>query len=691
MKLFDIFKSLTGGGDSGDDQTDAPDVSEVKELDEDVEVTLGDIDSTDPIYFDEDGRRFYAEDITAYIKKAITDAENERKPYELQWTLNSNFLSGHQNCAIRVSDETIQDCEPVHYYDSHEVFNCIKPLIDTRTANLMSVNYLMSVNPMTSDLDDHEKAAVSTKLLRYTQMRVNFDSMKNTVIQYLERTGNAYILSWWDKNLGELAAIVENPENSPAQTELHDGDLSCGIISPYELFVSDIYKSTMQDQRFAITKQVMTKDEIFDRYGIKTDGRECDTYVVSPVNGSGDFGIENATFTQSIKSQKDSEYVITYYEKPSRRYPDGRFAIMVGDYLIHYSSLPYDEIPITAIKCKEDAGSFYGKSAIEELIPLQRSYNGVKNRILDYYKRIAFPVLAVQYGTLPNIDDYLINGIEPGEILSYNGSVKPNFIDYPNLPDGIMNEAAQLKSDMEYTAGVSQLMVYGQVSNGTSGKAIDSRREIDSTRMSLTAENIRNGVKEMAVVWLHIYKRYATGYRCCKVTGLNDIGGVITWCSDDITSYDVKFDTENELKYSEDNQKQAFLTAFQMGLFNDESGQVPKEVKDRAVEILKVGSFGGELSENELQNQAARRENSYFEAGIIPEISQYDDHEVHLAQHRKYVIQEAYFIKRRKMPELAAKFDEHIRQHAEALVQQKQSMMQQAQPQNQNQNGKAAV
>lgn len=123
-----------------------------------------------------------------------------------------------------------------------------------------------------------------------------------------------------------------------------------------------------------------------------------------------------------------------------------------------------------------------------------------------------------------------------------------------------------MKSDMEYVAGTSQLMVNGATPAGvTSGTAIANLQDIDNTRLSLTGDHIRNAIKNLAILWLEVYKRFATTKRIVNYVGTNAIGNALVFCGEDITSFDVEYITENELLMSEDVQKQRFLMLITWG------------------------------------------------------------------------------------------------------------------------------
>ena len=82
------------------------------------------------------------------------------------------------------------------------------------------------------------------------------------------------------------------------------------------------------------------------------------------------------------------------------------------------------------------------------------------------------------------MDEFLDNVFIPGQAITYKqGYSRPQFMELPSFPSNIHTQIEKIKTDMEYTAGVSQLMVYGQKSGVTSGAAIDSLTEIDNTRL----------------------------------------------------------------------------------------------------------------------------------------------------------------------------------------------------------------
>lgn len=625
-----------------------------------------------------EGQTVYADDIVGYISKALEERRGDRMVFELQWTLNGNFLAGHQNCEMDVNLRRITDEENVELRDrERRVYNRIAPIMETRQAHLGSVTYDMVINPRTYESDDYAKATVSTKLLSYCKQNTDFAHKMRRVIAWAELTGTAYTMSWWDAERGEVIAFEEKVADDGITVEerpIRAGDLDFGIISSYEVFPASLTVEDIADQHDIIIEQVRDVGAVYDLYGLKLEGERVESYVLTPIaKGTTGHGQNNVTLGMEKETIENAVRVVTYLENPSRDYPKGRIAIVIRDKLVFYGDLPGGVMPLVAIKAKAVSGQFYGKSVIQDLIPLQRAYNKVRNKKQDFIDTIANNPIVMDNGAVDNMEDLEMYGIESGSVIMVHPGLNgPQILEYPAPPAIVESEQQGLEAQMEYTAGVSQMMVYGNTPTGvTSGTAIENLQQIDNTRMSLTADNIRDGVVQMAKIWLKLYKSYAAGYRVLRITGNEESGSVAVWTREDINSYDVEYTAENELRNSADQKKQDFLAAYQSGLFTDANGVNGQEVKRVGRELFLKGNTET-LSMDELQQKYARRENTYLSAGVMPKRGRYDNDEIHLDEHIRYAISREYQIFAEKMPEYAAMFDQHIAEHQQAVAQKQQ-------------------
>ncbi|MCH5187721.1 MAG: hypothetical protein J1F63_04915 [Oscillospiraceae bacterium] len=625
---------------------------------------------------DADGKLIFKEDVISLIQNEMERRRRERLPLELQWQLNSNFYDGNQYCDINITAQEILPYSDCAREDGgqHEVFNRIAPLIETRVANLKKIHYSMEVRPATNEADDYQKAKVASAVLRHTQSTSGFNAKKDALVLWNELCGSCFWLSWWDPNKGSeyvrfKEEYVDGDGSATRERVIYEGDVDYGLLTPYEVYPESIFKQTVADQRSIIIEQVKTVDEIESLYGIRVKGTEVDSFTLTPVPAAGGLGYEATVISMGKAKMGNSQRVYTYFERRSKAFPDGRMAILVGDSdLVYYGPLPYDEIPIVRTVCKERAGQFFGKSVIEDLIPLQRAYNTACNDIADYLKEAKSFQYLVFEGSV-DIDDFEENAGRPGAILTYKN--------YPELPPvrqssvafsaDVFSQKHDLEGQMEYVAAVSQLMVYGQTPSGvTSGTAIESLRDIDNTRLALTGDYIRNAVLEMARIWLGMYKRYAAAFRVIKYTGANELGAALVWNSDDITSYDVEFSTENELLRSETSQWQRVLQILQSPAADR---RIAAEAAERAREFIKSGAYNSEQTINELQSQAAARENTMLEHGALPYVSDYDNHALHAEEHLRYILQTKFEALKQEKPAFAEAMVAHWKEHEARLRQ----------------------
>lgn len=625
-----------------------------------------------PVDIDDDGKTLFKEDIIAFVAEKLAERKKERVGFELQWTLNANFLAGNQLCDINVYRQTVEQY-PIDDNDDMErnIFNQIAPLIDTRIANLKKINYSMKVNPRTNEDDDYAKAEVSTAILRYKQSDSDFQTKKNTMIAWNDLCGSCFWLAWWDKSKGakyaeaETVTIGADGIEKRETTAYYSGDVDYGLVTPYEVYPESIFKQGIENQRSIILEQVKTVDEIYDLYDLKVEGTGVETFSLTPVSYVAGYGREATIHALGHRTAENSEKVITYFERPSKHRPRGRMIIIVGDnHLVYYGDLPYSRIPLVQCVCREVPGQFFGKSVIEDLIPRQRAYNGCVNRIHDYLKNIVIQSYIVEKGSV-DTDEFEERITQSGALLEYaRGFNPPRPAENSVLPNDVFSERQTLKNEMEYVAGVSQLMVNGNApQTNMSGTAIENLMQIDNTRLSLTGDNIRNSVKNLAKLWLEIYKMYAKTKRVTDITGANAIGNALVWCDEDINSFDIEYTTENELVMSEDMQKQRMLEALNMGLFTGSDGRLPERVKLKILEAERINSYDDVMSINQLQIQSAQRENKFFESGAVPQISEFDEHSIHYEEHIRYMLQMDFQLLKRRKPEYAAEFENHVRQH----------------------------
>ena len=627
----------------------------------------------------------YKDDIIRRVTTDLEQRKEERAPLELVWRLISNYINGNQYCDIDPETMQIEDIEAPFDYLQRETYNRLAPIYEARLSKLSNIRPSMRCRPATNEIDDIAKAKTSTAILKGTQVKVNFFNILDTANSWMDLLGTVFFYNGWNTSGGKLLhmeetlTIGDDGKIDKQVNSIYEGELSFGILTPFEVYPDSLQNQEITDCRSIIIEQVMSVDKIYDLYGIRVDGREISTYGVSPTSVTGGLGYKSTVNTLSIQTRKDSEVVITKMELPSRDYPDGRMTIVVGkSELVYYGELPYKVgecgkkcYPLVKLVAIKKAGSFFGTTVYERMLPVQRAYNAVKNRKHDYLNRAVIGAHTYEKGSIDE-DRLLEEGIAPGSLHPRTpGSEPPEPIKNGEFPNVFVNEEQNLLRELEYLSGMSEMAMISATPSGLrSGKALESIKESDDMRISRTGEMIRSAALEVSRQWLRLYKQFAVAPRILSFTGKNEIANVFWWCSSDVTSDDIIHETENELNDSLENRRQFVLQLLNIGAFNDENGVMDRRAKAKMFELFKFGNWEDAIDIDELHIARSQRENAYFQAGILPQIEPYDNHEMHGQEHDRLILSQEFEVLKQKKPELAQMFIAHRMEH-EAILEQR--------------------
>lgn len=632
----------------------------------------------------ESGIWLYKDSIIGYIDEELQRRKEEKRPLELMWQLIMNFLAGNQYCDINLATMQIEDIEAPFEWMEREVFNRIAPIYETRQAKLSRVRTSMIVKPGSNELKDIARAKTSTAILKGSQAKLKYDDKQSTANAWMDMLGTVFWINWWNvlggrKVYDEEKIIIdaETGESSRAIKTVFEGCLGNGILTPFEVFPDSIFNQEIDDCSSIIIEQVKSVEEIYNLFGIRVPGRSIQTFSLVPATNTGGLGYMSLMNSFGLQERPNSEYVRTYMEMPSRDFPEGKMAIAIGDsHLAYYGPMVYEvgedqkrSFNLTKQVCIKKPGSFFGTTVYERMIPVQRAYNAVKNRKHDYLNRVAIQAYTYDEGSV-DVGRIQQEGVAPGDLIPKTpgkDGLKP--IENGNLPTEFRDEEFKLQREFEYLSGISEMSVISSAPSGVdSGVAIESIKESDDTRLALTAENIRNAALENSKQWLRILKQFAIGPRILEFTGNNNIANVIVWDSSDIGSYDIVLETENELLDTPAQRRQTTLLAMNQGLFNNDEGFIDKRTKAKLYKTLNLGTYEEFLDIDQMQIDRAQRENTYLEFGIIPEVADYDDHEIHVEEHNRLRLSTDYEVMKSNKPEICRILDAHVKGHEQILA-----------------------
>ncbi|MCL2846847.1 MAG: hypothetical protein FWE38_04105 [Firmicutes bacterium] len=267
-------------------------------------------------------------------------------------------------------------------------------------------------------------------------------SLREQAIMWSEVCGTAFYKVWWNPNGGRTVGVIQSDGGEEKITE---GDVQVSVVSPFEIYPDNMVAGDVPE-------------------------------VSNIIHARGE--------------------VIEWYERPSAKYPNGRLVIIEGEKISHDAELPFvNEIngvrglPFVRQTSEAMVGQFFGRSVVERAIAVQRAYNTVKNRKVEFLNRMACGVLAVEEGSV-DIEALETDGLAPGKIIVYrNGTTPPKFMDVGTLPSELEREEERLLAEFELISGSGEIT--RSAGGHVSGVALGLLAEQDRIRMTRTVESAR--------------------------------------------------------------------------------------------------------------------------------------------------------------------------------------------------------
>ena len=605
------------------------------------------------------------EEVDSIIRDVMDDFNNrkqERRAFELNWQLNINFLLGNQYSYI-TNDGEIDTNEKQYFWQQHEVFNHIAPIIETRLSKLSRVRPSMTVIPTSDDDKDIYSAKLSKNIIKGLQHRINMNQILTEGTKWSEICGTAFYKVYWNGKGGVQIGVDE------VGNKINSGDVEIAAVPPYEIYPKTISCDSIEGQTSIIHAKALHVDTIKAMWGVDVNPEDIDVLSLENVSSVGGLGYSSSSMAATKQAKKDHAVVIERYEAPNDEYKNGRLIIVCDNKLLHIGELPYINLrdgkrgfPFIKQVALEQTNCFFGISVIDRCIPIQRAYNAVKNRKHEFLNRLAMGVLTIEDGSvdIENIED---EGLSPGKILVYRqGSTPPSFMQAGSVPSDLSNEEDRLLQEFQLISGVSDLMRNSKVLNASnmSGVAIQLLIEQDDSRLASSSDQIRFAVLEMAKQAIRLYKQYATLPRLTKITNNGGEIEIVYFKASDISSDDVVFETESEISETLAQKRTMVMDLLNAGLLSDENGKLSNRMRAKALELLGFGLWETAQDTSSLHVRRADKENLDIIENRKIEVDEFDDHAIHIIEHINYLFSGALDNNKTKAKE---NLKEHIRVH----------------------------
>ena len=584
----------------------------------------------------------------------------ERRAVENGWALNINFFSGNQYCDVAPSGDLVEE-DKRFYWQSRRVFNHIAPTVDSRIAKLEKQKPELRVRAFSDEEGDLQAAKLATGVLKYVQERVGLQDAMSRALVWAETCGCVFYKVLWNEKGGRQVAVDE--QGAP----VYEGEVQVSVVPPFEIFPDRLDAEEFDGLRSVIHAQAVSVEYIRQRFGVTVEGRD-----VSAIMGYSEpsAGRTTAVLTgKNTATLKDGEVLIERYTRPSEEYPDGRLEIVAGGKLLYEGALPYINgergertFPFVKQDCLRLPGAFFSSSVIDRLIPVQRAYNAVRNRKHEFLNRVSMGVLTVEDGSV-DTDELSEEGLLPGKVLVYRqGGKAPEMLDCGNVPSEFKSEEEWLEKEFSLISGVSELTTNSTPVRVTSATGLQLLLSQDDNRLSATTACIERAMKGIGRQILRLYRQFAGTARLMTLTGENQKTQIYYFNASRLDVSDIQF--ESQETSSPEEKKRVLLQLYEAGLLTDENGKLSQENKNRILEAFGFGSYENVKDISALHAAKASEENLALKTENA-DVDEYDDHEVHLNEHVRFLLS-AEFKRAKDRDGIKARFRAHMEKHKRA-------------------------
>ena len=585
----------------------------------------------------ENGNLSPEEKLAGEVENDFLRLQQERKSLERSWQLNMNFVSGNQFCGIDAKGEIAEE-DKTYFWQQRLAFNHIAAIVDTRLSKLSRIRPTLTVRAASDEESDRHSAELSSAILAAVHDSLDLDGVMNGATLWSEVCGTAFYKVVWNAEGGNTVGVTE------CGKAVKEGNVAVVAVSPFEIYPYSLSVESVSAQPGIIHAKALPVEEIYDMYGVRLAGRDIKDFITASTVQNSDCPTNMPQIT-AIKH--GYELVLERYIRPTSEYPEGRLTVVAGGKVLFDGGLPYingedgaRDYPFIKQVSMPVAGSFFGTSVVERLIPLQRAYNAVKCRKHEFLNRIAMGVVAVEDGSV-DADELAEDGLMPGKVIAYRqGGKPPEMLTLGSVPSEFGEEEENILNEFVKVAGTGKLTDNKTGFTGiTSATGLQLIIEQDDQRLNLTYNYMKRALKMIGRHVLRLFRQFASDVRLLKYAGQNDTLNIVYFKGSDVSSDDVTIEADSDLNMTPAQRRTVIYEALDKGLFNDSDGKISTLAKSKILNLLGYSSFLGERDLDGLNRARAGEENLAMLKSET-EVKDYDDHKIHIAEHTAYLLSE---------------------------------------------------
>lgn len=548
----------------------------------------------------------------------LNDAKAARLNFEKQWYLNYAYYFGKQWVVIDASrslngPRLVEPALPRHRV--RLVDNRIKRYTRQELAKINKEQIRGYVASATSDDEDAAAARAGERVNDYLIYQTHLSKVFAQAEFWMCVTGTGFLKDYWNPELIDPAGVEQNTL----------GRIVVEAVSPFHILVPNIDEQDLDNQEWVAHVAIKSSREIEDVYGVKIEGDKIASSTVEA----------KLLAAQGITAQhnKKGVEVKECWVAPCGEYPDGLTVVIAKDKVLSVQPWMYahGQYPFTKREHIE-TGRFYTESSITDLIPLQTAYNRARSQIIENINRMAKLQLKAPKGSISN--PRMITN-EPGLLIEYNLGFGngPEPLPIQGMPTYVLDNVGQLAESMNF------LTAQGEISQGKAPPGVEAAtaiaylQEAEDTILNNTLRDKERAWQRVCTHMLSYAVQYWDAQRMIRAVGKNANFEAFA-----LSQADLKDNTD--FRVVTGSATPISLAAKQAQLMElRKMGDIPS---DKFLEYLDMPDLAKLTEEMQIDYQEAHRQNLMMAKGVPSNVTEYQEHLIHLKTHDSFRKREEY-------------------------------------------------
>ena len=616
----------------------------------------------------------HAQNIAQYIRYFVDDASTQLMPYIAQGKLNNEFIRGKQHRRINPRNLNIEDklVDP-NIYTERKTFNRLLPIYLTRYGIITQNMPIAGIKPQSNTSKAVYDSEQTNKFINNFMLDCDFKQMFKKSVRYADVYGIVWFKTGIDWTEGdEICTVDTKIGDTTGKITIKEGRPFVSVVPIQEVFVDSVYAETMDEINELVHRRVFPVDYIRKRWGIEAQKESINETKLQTYPRYSNFGISNA-------GDIEYAYIYEYYKKPDALYPEGRYVITCNDKIIYDGKLPYKNaasgkriIPFDFYTMQSLPNYLIGVTVYSQLIPIQETYNSIKNRYLEYVNHIAIGQLYYWEGSLINKNNFTT---KPGKLIGLKRNArKPEPVQKDKLSQEFINYLNKIEEDMLVTAGLSQMTAFGSSkSNVRTDGVVDKLSESDENKLVNALDNISDCFIQMFKKLVYLEKeREQILSEKLKVANVDNY--ILQYKLTDVDAEQITIVNREFLMTNDQIFDKKLQQAGNFGIYAVDS-PLSYKAKCEFLNSIKASYLIDTLDpEQRATHDLCDEENSIlFRDHSVPEVEEFHNHAAHIEEHNLYRISPEVRKLAKEDPKAYKAFQEamqtHIDQHKKFLDQ----------------------